>query len=305
MLAACSSSTGHNSTAPTSPSGSTTPTTVPVTKSSPTTTIANCDGKRRAFDTSHADVSTFKPVTPDTLTVVTSLPSPGFWNTSEHDHTDVTSGYEYAIAQALQQAFGLPKLVVRNEKFDSITAGAVSKFDVALARIPITCTWSQRVGFSLPYFTSWQGALVRARLPVTTFARAKTARWGAESGSTAMDVLGALQPISSPRGYEQLSDAYQALESGKLDAVLTDTSEALGEASQTDGKLAVTSQFKPDTGPDRYAVLFPKGSTNIGAVNTVLTQLYTSGELSRWARKYLTADPAHIPFITIPASNPG
>ena len=43
----------------------------------------------------------------DTLSVVTSLPGPGFWEGSDSDPTKLTSGYEYDIAKCMQSMFGL------------------------------------------------------------------------------------------------------------------------------------------------------------------------------------------------------
>ena len=120
--------------------------------------------------------SDFKPVTPDTLTVVTSLPGPGFFVGSDSDPTKVTSGYEYDIAKAMEQAFGLHKLVVRNENFDAITAGTVTKYDIALSQISITCDRAKVVKFSIPYFQSNQGILDQHGRPVDPHARRREER---------------------------------------------------------------------------------------------------------------------------------
>ena len=55
----------------------------------------------------------FTPVNEDTLTVVTSLPAPGFWN--GNDPAAITGGYEYEIVLALQERLGLGDLQV-NER---------------------------------------------------------------------------------------------------------------------------------------------------------------------------------------------
>ena len=85
-----------------------------------------------------AAAANFKPVKADTLSVVTSLPGPGFWEGSDTDPTKVTSGYEYDIAKCMQPTFGLTKLRVRNVSFDAIVAGTVTNYDLALSQISIT-----------------------------------------------------------------------------------------------------------------------------------------------------------------------
>src|SRR4029450_1489281 len=78
----------------------------------------------------------FTPVTDDTLTVVTSLPAPGFWNGD--DPSSITGGYEYEIAKALQEKLNLSDLKIVNVSFDQLVAGQVGDFDVALSHVTIT-----------------------------------------------------------------------------------------------------------------------------------------------------------------------
>ena len=54
---------------------------------------------------------------------ITSLPGPGFFEGSDTDPTKLTSGYEYDLATEMEKAFGLHKLVLRNEDFSAIQAG--------------------------------------------------------------------------------------------------------------------------------------------------------------------------------------
>ena len=61
----------------------------------------------------------------------------------------------------MQAAFGLKNLVVRNVSFDAIVAGTVTKYDLALSQISITCDRAKVVKFSIPYFQSNQGILVK------------------------------------------------------------------------------------------------------------------------------------------------
>src|SRR6478752_7941540 len=62
-----------------------------------------CDGAS-AYVTDIGTPSDFKPVKADTLTVVTSLPGPGFFTGSETDPAKLTGGYEYDMAKAMQSA---------------------------------------------------------------------------------------------------------------------------------------------------------------------------------------------------------
>ena len=283
-IAACGSSSGSSASKPT------------ATTKAP---AATCTGPADAYVKTVGKASDFKPVTADTLTVVTSLPGPGFFEGSDNDPTKITSGYEYDIAKAMQKAFGLKNLVIRNEGFDAITAGQVTKYDVALSQISITCDRAKVVNFSMPYFKSNQGVLVRKGTKVADLAAAKKVQWGVQTGTTAVDLLKKIAPDQEPRVYQQLPDGYTALQAGQVDAFLIDTAINLGEAARSGGKFEVVAQFDQPGGPDQYGAIIPKGSVNTGAINAVFKQLTDSGEIKSLANKDLTADPGTIPVITI------
>ncbi len=268
-----------------------------------TTTAAggsSCSGPADASSKEVTSASDFTPIKADTLTVVTSLPGPGFWEGSDSDPTQVKSGFEYDIADAMRKAFGLSKLEVRNESFDSIVAGTITDYDLALSQISITCERAKVATFTMPYFESNQGVLVNADtdVQVTTLAEAKKIKWGVQTGTTAIDLLDKIGTDQEPSVYQQLPDGYTALEAKQVDAFLIDTAINLGEAARSDGKLKVVSQFEQEGGPDQYGGILPKDTNDVGAVNAVLKQLKDSGELDQLATKDLTTDPGNLPVIS-------
>ncbi len=280
-LAACGSSSNSSSGATTTP-----------TSSSSTGTCG---------DLSLPAVSGFKPIHADTLTVVTSLPGPGFWVGSATDPNKIKAGYEYCMAKAMQGAFGLKNLTVRNESFDAIVAGTVTDYDIALTQSSITDARKKVVDFTDAYFSSQQGVLVKSesKLSITNVDEAKKVKWGVQTGTTAIDLLNMIGPASRPQVYQSLADAYAALEAGQIDAVLIDTAINLGEAAQSNGKFEVVSQFAQPSGPDQYGGILPKGSANTAAFNSVLKEMKDGGLLSALAKSQLTADPGTIPTIQV------
>jgi polar amino acid transport system substrate-binding protein len=152
----------------------------------------------------------------------------------------------------------------------------------------------------MPYLLSHQGVLVTKKFSgsVTTADDIKALRWGAEADTAAVDVL--LRFSVQPHVYNTLEEAYAALRAGKIDAVLTDTGVALGEASQSKGALRVVAQIGQISGPDQYTVVVPKSSKNAPAVNAALQHMEKSGALSASAKKNLTVDPATLPLIALP-----
>jgi polar amino acid transport system substrate-binding protein len=236
----------------------------------------------------------FTPVTDGTLTVVTSLPAPGFWEGD--DPSNISGGYEYEIAKALQAGLGMDDLEVVNVSFDQLVAGQVGDFDVALSQVTITDERKQVVDFTEPYFESDQGVLVMAGTEVASVDEAKALQWGVQSGTTGADyATDVLKPEKEPQVFQDLSAGFAALEAGQVDAFMMDTAIVLAQASESDGAEEVAAQFK--TG-EEYGGILPKGSDNADAINTVLTQLKDDGSLSEFAKQWLGGDPSEVPVLT-------
>jgi polar amino acid transport system substrate-binding protein len=236
----------------------------------------------------------FTPVTDDTLTVVTSLPAPGFWNGDDPD--SITGGYEYEIAKALQEKLNLSDLKISNVSFDQLVAGQVGDFDVALSQVTITDERKQVVDFTEPYFESDQGVLVMEGTEVATIDDAKALQWGVQSGTTGADYLTEeVQPDKEPQVFQNLADGFAALEAGQVDAFMMDTAIVLSQASESDGDEEVAAQFK--TG-EEYGGILPEDSPNVDAINAILTELKDDGSLAEFATDWLGGDPSAIPVLT-------
>jgi ABC-type amino acid transport substrate-binding protein len=234
------------------------------------------------------------------LSVVARLPSPGFWEFSDTDPTELDEGYEYDIARCLQAQFGLHKLRVRDAGADAILAGKVSGYDVALSQVAIAPKRARAVTLSSPYFEPHEAALMRTADRMSTLAEAKRARWGVQSGSPAVGLLRRIG-VTKPRVYTSLSDASAGLESKEVDAFLADTAINFGLAGLSNGRLRIAAQFNEPNGPGLYRAVLPKRSTNLGAINAVFESLRRSGELKRLLYRDLGADPGPVPLIPVPS----
>ena len=237
----------------------------------------------------------FRPATPGVLTVATNLPGPGFWD--GNSPSTMTGGFEYGMAQYMAKALHL-RLKIINVAWDGLVAGEVKGFDLALSTINITPARQKVALFSISYFASDQGVLVRAGTRVTS-ANARTLLWGVEQSSTSYAYLtGTLKPLRPLRVYQDQPSMFAALAAHQIDAVLLDTVEVLAEAKQAGGALQVVGQYR--TG-GVYGALLPKGSLNLQIVNTLIRQMESNGTLTRLDREYLVPefgqDPNTVPYL--------
>jgi polar amino acid transport system substrate-binding protein len=258
---------------------------------------AETEGTSETTEAASDAAANFTPVTDDTLTVVTSLPAPGFWNGD--DPSNITGGYEYEIATAMQERLGMGDLEIVNVSFDQLVAGQVGDFDVALSQVTITDERKQVVDFTEPYFEADQGVLVQAGTTVDTVDEAKALQWGVQTGTTGLDYVNdVLQPESEPQAFQDLAAGFAALDAGQVDAFMMDTAIVLAQAAESGGSQEVAAQFK--TG-EEYGGIMPEGSegsANADAINAILTELKDDGSLSEFAEEWLGGDPSAVPVLT-------
>lgn len=229
------------------------------------------------------------------LTVEVSLPAPTWWNGDTPE--GIKDGYEYCMAANIAWRAGFDKLAVVNVGWDALVGGQTKDFDLAMSEISITEDRKKVVDFSVPYFNSDIGVLVKKG--VSTDEKAiKGLRIGVQTGTTgATFATDTLKP-KSVNQYPEQGDMFTALRAGQIDAAITDTSIVLAEEVQEKGAVTVVGQFK--TG-ETYGALYPKGSANKETLDKIVTALQADGTLKKLADKYLAAvwgkDPASVPYF--------
>ncbi len=245
-----------------------------------------------------------KPVKAGVLSVVTSLPGPNFWGTTqaEVDPDLIKSGIEYDMANIIAGWCGL-KMEFRNENFDAVVAGQIDpkSYDIVLSQVTITDDRAKVVDFSVGYFKSDQGLLVNKGTAVASWDDVKKLTVGVQASTTAEFYI---TPGNKPgwgldnfKSFPDLSSAYAALSAGTVDGILIDTPINLGQAAQSGGKQEVVAQFK--TG-EEYGAIFGKGSGKKAIFDPVIQGLIDDGTINALITKYLGGDPSKVPFIDIP-----
>ena len=115
--------------------------------------IGNCElfGQKGQFP--------ITPAMPGQLTVEVNLPAPGFWNGDTPE--TIKDGFEYCMAANIAHRAGLDKVEVVNVAWDALVAGQTKDFDLALSQTSITDERKKVVDFSVPYFSSDIGVMVK------------------------------------------------------------------------------------------------------------------------------------------------
>lgn len=244
--------------------------------------------------TSEVGTIDLETVSEDTLTVVTVLPNPGWWNGTNPESTK--SGYEYCLAADIANRAGLKSITLRNLAWDQYISGTATDYDIALAATMITDEREEIFDFSDPYFEFDLGVATQKDAEVTPDNLADQSigviagNLGAEYASTV------IKPVETLKTFQTLPDLFTALQSGQVDAVVIDTSLALAGVKPSNGALEVPGRLAVDRS---YGVVMPSGTPNREAVNEAISAVTTDGTLDRFMDEYLVpefgVDPETIP----------
>jgi len=218
------------------------------------------------------------------LTVATDKPAYPPWFEGNPEHY---SGYEGEVASEVAERMDLPiEWVV--EPFNKSYAPGAKDYDFDINQITITPEREQAVDFSEGYFDNAQGVLVLKDSPFAdaqSISNLKDARMGAQVGTTGLEFINeTVQPNEEPKVFETTNDAKSALESGQIDAMVTDLVTTVYLRDFEIDNSVVVGQYPRN---EQFGMLFEQGNPLVGCVNQVLGKMKEDGTLQELEKKYL------------------
>jgi polar amino acid transport system substrate-binding protein len=233
-------------------------------------------------------------IKPNTLTVKADLPSPGWYNGDTV--AEIASGVDYCLLATIAYRSGLDDIELVNTSFDGLVAGKAGDFDISLNQITITPEREEVMDFSVPYFDSTAGMLIKAGADVTED-NLSDLRIGVKQGTVGQSlVTDTIQPTTEISVFPGDPELQAAVAAGRIDVAVQDLSIVLGAAEKSGGKLEVVGQVETD---EQYGALFPADSPNVETVNEIITQAQEDGTLTELRKVYLTdaygMDPTAVP----------
>jgi polar amino acid transport system substrate-binding protein len=247
-------------------------------------------------------------VNPGTLTIGTDTPAyPPYFVTDDPAKADAGDpasgqGFESAVAYAVADKLGFSKDQVTWSvvPFNSSYAPGDKAFDFDINQISITPKRQKVVDFSDGYYTVNQAVVALKDSPIakaTTVAELKTAKLGAQVGTTSLDfITNVIQPAEQPYVYNDTNDAKSALQNGQIDGIVVDLPTAYYITAAEIDNSKIVGQFKAQAGGEQFGLLFQKGNPLVTCVNKALTALRDSGDLQKIQDQWLAGDMA--PYFT-------
>ncbi|MBV9536125.1 MAG: amino acid ABC transporter substrate-binding protein [Solirubrobacterales bacterium] len=213
---------------------------------------------------------------------MSGYPTPGFW---EGTPAHPTGGFEFELARAIADRFGLKTVRVVVKHFHQIVAGDLGGADLALDLITPTSQREAHLQFSTPYLTDAPTVVVHSFTPIPDLATARALTWGATRATTFIgDIKSWINPDSPIKIFDQETEMMAALNRGDIDAVLEDLPLAVATAKHSHGRLRAAAQL-PFTEP--IAAALPKNSTNEQAVSSAIRAFTADGTIQRLLHKWV------------------
>jgi polar amino acid transport system substrate-binding protein len=227
------------------------------------------------------------------LTVATDRPAfPPWFEGSPKDY----SGFEGDLAAEIAERMELDiEWVV--EPFNKSYAPGSKDYDFDINQISVTPEREEAVDFSDSYFNNQQGVLVMKDSPVadaTSVEDLKSAQLGAQVGTTSLKFISdVIQPESDPKVFDTTNDVKSALESGQIDALVTDLVTTVYLRDIEINGSEVIGQYETN---EPFGMLFEEGNPLVDCVNQVLAEVKEDGTLEKLQEKWLQ-DYLSVPVL--------
>jgi ABC-type amino acid transport substrate-binding protein len=186
-------------------------------------------------------------------------------------------GFDVELAQAVAKKMGLT-LEVISTAWDGIIPGLkTNKYDVIMSAMTITADRKKQINFSDPYIDSGQSLAVANNSPIKTEADLKDKIVGVQIDTTGQTKAEELQPkvgIKEIQKFDTILVAFEALEQGKVDAIINDF-PVNSYVSQKRGKTKVVAKIKTN---EQYGIGVNRNNTKLlDAVNKALGEVRDDG----------------------------
>lgn len=240
-------------------------------------TMAGCTSK--TAETTGSEASS--DAAGGTLVMATNAEFPPY----EYYEGENVVGIDADIAAAVADKLGM-ELKIEDMAFDSIIPAVQSgKADIGAAGMTVTEDRATQVDFSDSYYTGVQVIIVTDDSDITEPDDLKGKKIGVQQGTTgdiySTDDFGDDNVERFNKGME----AVQALQQGKIDAVIIDNQPAKTFVEENEGlKILETSYVEED-----YALAIKKGNDDlVKKVNDAIKELKEDGTFDKIVAKYIT-----------------
>lgn len=208
----------------------------------------------------------------------------------------VITGFDVDLLKAAAEEAGY-EVKIENTGWDSMLAGLDSKqLDIGMSGITINAKRLKSYDFSVPYFESSSMIAFKEGVDIKGAEDLKGKKIGVQNGTTgqfsAEDIVGENSPDISK--YETAALMFQALQSGNVDAVVTDIAVAL-EFEKNNPKSGIKTVGDAENfEAEFYGIAFPKDSELKADFDKALNTLFENGKYAEIYKKWFNDEEPNL-----------
>ena len=237
------------------------------------------------------------PVTEGKLTIATGEPAYAPWVLNNDPESG--EGFEAAVSYAVAEEMGYDEsdVVWVRTPFEAAIAPGPKDFDLNIQQFSATEDREKAVDFSSPYYVTTQAIVATEG---TDAAKAKSIKdlegtvFGVASGSTSFQVAEKVfGDTAEIQVFNSMDDVVAALQSGTVDALITDLPGAFFVRDAQLDNGVIVGQLADEKG-DEFAFLLPKGSSLTADVSKAVDTLRENGTLDELAAEWIADQGAPV-----------
>jgi polar amino acid transport system substrate-binding protein len=202
-------------------------------------------------------------------------------------------GFESAVAYAVakQLGFGKSEVSWAYTPFNRSFAPGPKAFDFDINQISFTPARAKVVTFSSSYYDVNQSIVVVKGTKIAGIrskAGLKDFKLGAQLGTTSYQfIVDKLKPSSKPAVFPSNAAAVQALKNKQIDGLVVDLPTAFYVTAVQVPNSKILGQFAATSGGEHFGMVFARGNSLAGCVNTALSKLRANGTLGKIQQQWL------------------
>lgn len=199
------------------------------------------------------------------------------------------AGYSVDYVKALADVLGI-EIVSRNVAWDGIFAGLLAdRYDFVASSVTITEERKKTMDFTTPYYEVRQAVVVAKGSNIKKVEDMKGKTFGAQLGTTGFFAIEKIKGAKG-RSYDEISQAMEALYSGRIDGVVCDDPIAADFALQNEtyAKKMEISFIIPVTEDEYYGFAIKKGNKEVlDLLNKGIAELKKNGTEEKLRKKWI------------------
>lgn len=201
-------------------------------------------------------------------------------------------GWEYDVMNEMAKRLNF-KLEYQNTSWDAmIQSVSDGQYNIGMTGITIKEDRKEKVDFSDPYMRSQQFMLVRSDesrfTDAKSFGAFKDGLIAAQPGTSPFytavyEILDGNEQNPRIKLFETFGATVQALKTGDVDLVLTDSVAAKGYVNSSNGALKVVGE---PLGTEDFGFIFKKGSDLVAPINAAIASMKADGTIEALNKKW-------------------